>query len=84
MKTDAVKKANELFKNAGKFAHANVFSFREESYIKSCKGIANMVVDEVISNIDTINYDLSKNHKTMDISVRKQFWNEVKTELNKL
>lgn len=64
------EKAIILFDSAREYAHANVFSFREESFRHSCRGIANLIVDEIIRENRT-SYSLD-------------WWFSVKEEINKL
>jgi hypothetical protein len=67
-------KAKELFKKARKYARANIFSFREESFKTNCKGIALIAVDEMLDcDSDIIKFE---NHK--------KYWEEVKKEIKKI
>jgi hypothetical protein len=63
---EAKEKAFELVEKAKKFAHANLLSFRQESFNISCKGICFICLDEVIREC---------NRETVE------WWVEVKREV---
>jgi len=82
MKTPKPKeKALELYKKAGEFAHANLFSFREESFNANCKGIALLIVDEA----DRIHINYMGREMDEDIVDKKRkYWKEVEKEIKEI
>lgn len=73
------KKALELYNQAAKYAHANVFSFREESHNTSCKNLVHHVANEVLSEIIKLD-----NKFNLGLEGTKQFWMDVKTETDNI
>lgn len=71
------QKALELFEKFKPIAHANLFSFREESHIRNCKLGALIVVDEIL-NIDY--FDMTENYFNDHI----EYWQKVKEEIENL
>jgi len=63
------EKAQELFDKFKPIAHANLFSFREESHTSNSKKGALIVVDEII--------------ETTISKIDSDYWNEVKSEIEK-
>lgn len=68
------EKAKELYQKAGKHAHANVFSFRYESFHNNSKAIAMITVDEIIQMLEE-----SNSEKNIISN-----WKEVKLEIEEL
>ena len=73
------QKAEELMTIAGKYAHANLLSYRKESHTINCAKIAIMICDEVIDNTADDRYN------DIDFSVHSNiyYW-EVKRVLKKI
>lgn len=69
---DPKQKAIELFEKARPMAHANLFSFREESFNNNCRKIALMVVNEI----------LDPENDRLDCDVN--YYEQVKQELEKM
>lgn len=78
---DPKQKAIELFEKSKPMAHANLFSFREESFNNNCRKIALMVCDEMIKHLEKLSIQESG---TSLIDFGQIYWKEVKNELEKM
>lgn len=74
--TLAEQKANELMKVTAKHAHANLFSFREESHNNNCVRLSKIICDEVLTEVNRLDKKFN-----LRLDGTRIFWYEVKEHL---
>jgi hypothetical protein len=73
------EKAKELMASVGKHAHANLFSFRQESFDLNCANLSIKICNEVIDNTADDRYG------DIDFSCNSNiYYNEVKKVLQEI
>lgn len=72
------EKAIQIWNKCAKHAHANVFSFRTESFVDSTKALCFIVCDEAIKIVQEQSNSISPD------SAKITFWNNVKKEIDEL
>lgn len=80
-------KAIKLMQESSKYAYHNVLSFREESYLTNIRKITYMVIDNIITELEGIefNYDLEFHFKETCLSKTTiPYWKRIKEEVAKL
>lgn len=79
------EKANELVTKYKSLAYTNLFSFREESNLTNSKKCALVAVDEIIEAIETtIGHCQLRRLDQQEVEMDIDYWNKVKTEIDKL
>lgn len=69
----AEQKANDLMKATAKYAHANLFSFREESHNNNSVRLSTLVCDEILTEVNRLDSKFN-----LRLEGTRDFWKEVK------